>query len=305
MEFFVGRKIIIAFVISTDHFKAKVLDLKPSDITSLIEASKQPRGAERDKAIADLSSKLTEPLTKDISGAENLILVAGEELRDVPFAALTSDGKPLIDQLNRLTFAPTARFATITKGKNNLDRKDMRLLASLSTDSKDSFFKKERSTITRFFPDAQILDGKAANLASLLGELGQEDILHISAAGVTSILDPMSSYLQLYPSGSETNRLRADEFQVNPTKRRLAILTQTVPSEAITGSFLTQGTRSVVANTGKSDDTSSLFLTKSFYKNYLTGKNPCESLRVAQLSTRRYFPDDLTWANFRIYGACE
>ncbi len=305
VEFFVRRKIITAFVISADDIKAKILDLRSADISSLIEASKQTNKVDRDKAIKDLSSGLTEPLAAEVAGAEHLILIAGEELRDLPFAALSCGGKALIDVVRVLTFAPAASFEKTESVEKGAQRQGLRLLASLSTDSKDSFFKKERSTITRFFPEAQILDGKSANLAALQGELGEEDILHISATGTSNRLDPKSSYLQLYPASSEANQLQVKEITSKPTKRKLTILTQASPSEAFTCSFLTQGTKAVIANTGKSGDTSSLFLTKSFYKNYLAGKNPCDSLRQAQLTTRKYFPADLTWANFRIYGACE
>jgi len=72
----------------------------------------------------------------------------------------------------------------------------------------------------------------------------------------------------------------------------------------LTRGFLYAGARSIVASLWEVDDAATAQLMESFYQN-LANHDKREALRLAQIETRRRYPEPWYWAAFNIVGSAD
>jgi CHAT domain-containing protein len=72
--------------------------------------------------------------------------------------------------------------------------------------------------------------------------------------------------------------------------------------EGLTRAFLYAGTPAVLSSLWKVDDDSTALLMTRFYTHLREGAGRAESLRLAQMETRKRFPHPYQWAAFVLTG---
>ena len=72
----------------------------------------------------------------------------------------------------------------------------------------------------------------------------------------------------------------------------------------LTRGFLYAGARSIVASLWSVDDTATEQLMVNFYRN-LANNDKREALRMAQIQTRKSYPQPMYWAAFQIVGRAD
>ena len=71
---------------------------------------------------------------------------------------------------------------------------------------------------------------------------------------------------------------------------------------AFNSAFLKGGAPSVVASLWKVDDGPTQYLMAEFYRQLLEGASKARALRLAELATRKRYPDPHDWAAFELTG---
>jgi CHAT domain-containing protein len=147
-------------------------------------------------------------------------------------------------------------------------------------------------------------------------EAGRADVVHLAAHGLFVSNDPLSSYVQLAPSGIKGRIQVKDVLALDLVQTELVVLSacstgrgQVSESEDVVGltrAFLAAGAPSVITTLWPVDDEASAALMTSFYRHLLQpGKRMAAALRAAQLELRGRpeWSSPYFWAGFVLNGA--
>ena len=181
--------------------------------------------------------------------------------------------------------------------------------------------KKEIQTAIPFAKEYILLEGKQATKLNVLKNIRQSDVVYFATHAISSGQNPMdNNFLVLsgdkdpFLTSRDIMKLRDTLYTGENRFPQLVILSacQTALGQSkeagITGglarSFLIAGASQVVMSLWSVNDASTSFLMSRFIF-HLQRKNihsPSESLRLAELDTRKKFHNPADWACFSLYG---
>ena len=270
---------------------------------------RDPQAADRGRPLYD---RLIRPLLGDIKGS-NLIISPHGVLHYLPFVALMDGDQYLIDRFS-LRLIPSAGMLVYLK--NDHPAKTGKLLALGNPDLGNARFdlpnaQIEAVNVAALFPASRALVRADASKTAIK-ELGNGfSILHIATHGKFNTDDPLSSGLYL-AKGNETDgvltvgdlytlRWDTDLVTLSACETGLGEVANGDDVIGLTLGFLYAGARSIVASLWAVDDAATEQLMVSFYRN-LDTHDKRESLRLAQIETRKTYPHLMFWAAFQIVG---
>jgi CHAT domain-containing protein len=293
------------------RLSAKGLDEEVRSFRDAIER-RDPNAAERGRSLYD---RLIRPLAGEIHGTKLTISPHGV-LHYLPFVALSDGDQYLLDRYSvRLT--PSA--GTLVYIKTDRPTKAGKLLALGNPDLGNARFdlpnaQIEAVNVAALFPESRALVRADASKTAIR-QLGNGfSILHFATHGKFNADDPLSSGLYL-AKGNEpdgvltvsdlyTLRWDADLITLSACETGLGKVASGDDVIGLTRGFLYAGARSIVASLWEVDDAATEQLMVSFYRDLET-HDKREALRLAQIETRKTYPNPMYWAAFQIVGRAD
>jgi CHAT domain-containing protein len=262
-----------------------------------------------------LYARLIGPVRADLQGSR-LVIAPHGVLHYLPFAALSDGQRYLVDQFS-VRLIPSAD--TLVYLRPQQTKKPGRLLALGNPDLGSRALdlpnaQTEALKVAAMFPDSRALVRADAS-KSAVKELGNGFLmLHFATHGRFDAASPLSSGLYLAKGGepdgvltvSDLYSLRwdVDLVTLSACETGLGKVSNGDDVIGLTRGFLYAGARSIVASLWEVDDAATAQLMESFYGNLQT-HDKREALRLAQIETRRRYPEPWFWAAFNIVGSAE
>jgi CHAT domain-containing protein len=290
---------------------AKGLDEEVRAYRQAIER-RDPKAAERGRPLYD---RLMRPLAGEIRSNKLTISPHGV-LHYLPFSALLDGDEYLLDRYS-LRLIPSA--GALVYLKTDRPAKTGTLLALGNPDLGNARYdlpnaQIEAVNVAALFPSSRALVRGAAS-KSAIEELGNGfSILHFATHGKFNTDDPLRSGLYLAKgndgdgvltvSDLYTLRWDVDLVTLSACETALGKVANGDDVIGLTRGFLYAGARSIVASLWEVDDAATEQLMVSFYRNQ-QNHDKREALRLAQIETRKKYPQPAFWAAFQIVGRAD
>ncbi len=316
LEYFLTQNYLITFAITRkgyEVFKTKIpveiIKQYVSDFRGAIIALEDV-----DSLSQELYKYLIAPAEKAISG-EDLVIIPYGLLHYTPFSALMDAKGRLLVEKYRISLLPSASVMKylLTKHRNG----GRKLLAMGNPAFGNSlhqplpYSEREVKRIGDYFDDPAVYVGVDASEARFKEQSGDYDILHLACHADLNSAYPMFSGLLLTPGEGEDGELDVHELFSMELNANLVVLSacQTGLGKLTSGdelvglsrAFFYAGTPSLISSLWMVEDESTEYLMGRFYR-YLKRYDKAESLRRAQLDTRKKYRHPRSWASFQLIG---
>jgi CHAT domain-containing protein len=330
LEYLVGDSSSVVFVVTSDTMTAIDLHVTRHDLVTLIDftrsALRRPvRGGNSElwrAPLQRLSRQLIEPVEASglLSGKHALLIAPHAELHYLPFAALlgSASHEYLIERYRLTEISSATAWLQLqqrpTPGPPKLIALAPRIDALPGS-------RTEVAEIARLFGgDARVLLGTQASKRALRENAAKYDIIHLATYGVLNKDNPLFSFVELTPEGSDDGRLEVHEVFGLPLHARLVVLSacQTalgsgsladVPAGedwvGLVQAFLFAGASRVLATLWPVEDRATAQLMTQFYAALAAGEGETGALAAAQRSLLRNNATShpFYWAGFTMTGA--
>jgi CHAT domain-containing protein len=316
VDYYVQGEDLYAFVLNGMSIKGFKLSAKgmEEEVRAFREAIDRRAANAMDTGRA-LHDRLIRPLLADLNGSK-LVIAPHGVLHYVPFAALSDGEGYLVDRFS-LRLIPSA--STLVYLRTDQPKKLGKLLAIGNPDLGSSALdlpnaQVEAVAIAAMFPDSRALVRAEAS-KSAVKELGNGfSILHFATHGKFDANAPLSSGLYLAKGRESDGVLRVSDLYslrwdvdlvtLSACETGIGKVANGDDVIGLTRGFLYAGARSIVASLWAVDDAATAHLMESFYRN-LSNNDKREALRLAQIETRRQYPEPWFWAAFNILGRAD
>ncbi len=325
LEYFVVGGELIAFTVDGDGAAAHRLEVGTDALGGALRRMRfqmgrvlRPGGAgAREARLADdargvlgeLHAMLLAPLRDAMGGSTSLVVVPHGALHLVPFAALWSGGRHVVETHEVLTAPSAAVLVHLARGRRE-EAPGAALVVGVADELAPRIAVEARRVADVLGTDALLLDGDAT-AARIIAEAPRARLIHLACHGRFSLEAPQASGLRLadrwltlpeiYPL-----RLAADAVILSGCETGRNIVTAGDELVGLLHAFLAAGARAVVASHWRAgDETTASFMT-AFYEAW-RGRAPggaglCRALGEAQ---RRLLGEGLHpafWAPFFLSG---
>ena len=268
---------------------------------------------------AELYDLLISPAAGDIASASGLTIVPHGALHYIPFAALYSGKRFLIDE-KPTRVLPSASVLQFL-GKRHRD--DASLLVLGNPDLNDASLDlpgAEREAIAiveatrqqEISPTTRLLLRNQATETAIKRTGGQFQYIHLASHGVFNDVNPLSSRLLLVEDAENDGDLMVSELYGLKLNADLVTLSacETALGDVANGDdvvgfsrgFLYAGADSIVSSLWEVDDQATNELMQSFYLN-LQSMNKRAALTDAMRTTKRTYQHPYYWAAFQLTGS--
>jgi CHAT domain-containing protein len=316
VDYYVQGEDLYAFVLNGQSLTGIKLSAKglDDDVRAFREAidRRDGRAMETGKALHD---RLIRPLLADLKGRKIVIAPHGV-LHYLPFTALWDGEGYLVDRFSLRLIPSASALVYLRTGQPKKLGKLLALgnpdLGSRALDLPNA--QVEAVTIAAMFPDSRALVRAEASKSAVKELANGFSILHFATHGKFDANIPLSSGLYLAkgrePDGvltvSDLYSLRwdVDLVTLSACETGLGKVAKGDDVIGLTRGFLYAGARSIVASLWEVDDAATAHLMESFYRN-LADNDKREALRLAQIETRRQYPEPWFWAAFNILGRAD
>jgi CHAT domain-containing protein len=289
-----------------------------ADLAVLTTAIDLDDGAEFEGAARRLYQALIEPVAGLLRGVSVLAVLADENLRNVPFSALSeASGTRLVERLTVVT-APNMGLLAVMRGVRSRPHKDGRVLlvrgaeAIADGDEPLRHTKREQQSIARLYPGA--VDDSRGGAEEFLTQASASDLVHYTGHGLINDLRPMFSALLLNGPTGKRESLYAHQI----AGRRLTSAPVVVLAGCSTGrstgarrsmgslsqAFLAAGAPVVVGTLWDIEDNTAAFMFTTLHRFLARGNSPATALRNTQLAciNSNAHRSPMKWATLALFG---
>jgi CHAT domain-containing protein len=261
-----------------------------------------------------LGDSLLKPALSLIRG-ERLVIVPHDVLHYVPFAALRTGGRWLVEDYTLATL-PSASVLKFLGSKGQGAQRDVLAVGNpdLGPALNLQYGEREARVVAAHYPESTLLirhDATERRVKELAPDVA---ILHLATHGTLNETDPLSSALLLGAGQGEDGRLEVREVLGLELHARLVVLSacETGLGKLSTGddlvglqrAFMYAGTPAVVTTLWKVDDRASYELMREFY-DLVDHQGPGRALAEAQRAILRESPHPFFWAGFSLAGRAD
>src|SRR5712691_6891585 len=331
LEYLVSDSTTLAFVVTADTLAALDLGIDRRALTALIDfargglAHPAPRGAPVpwEAPLLRLYRVLIEPIeaTGLLARVQTLFVAPHGELHYLPFAALRAPGAPERFLVERYWLASVPSASVWLRLRERpAPRGDGSVLAMAPRDEALPGSRMEVTTVGRIYGDrTHLLVGPDASRAAFRAAAPAVSIIHLATFGVLNKENPLFSFVELAPRGTDDGRLEVHDVFGLSLSARLVVLSacQTalgsgaladVPAGddwvGLVRAFLFAGASNVVATLWPVEDRAAAEFMKWFYADLAAGRSEVEALAEAQ-RTMLHNPgtaDPFYWAGVTLNG---
>jgi CHAT domain-containing protein len=305
----------LAFVLRRDSIHVSHLhvteDELAQEVTTLLDF---PSKSTIPPSLMSLHKCLIAPIKSKLKTARLAVIPYGV-LHDVPFAALTPDGKRYLSDdyaifsLPSLSVLPYIRARTKTNATNKV------LVFANDQEAGLSYLgnaNREASDVASLFNTRPVL-GEAATLAAFQRDAGEYDIIHLIAHIDHDNANPEASRVILGHGSNDGGMLGLDQVLGLDLRKASLVVLSGCESQAgkltrgddiigLSRAFIYAGSPSIIASLWSVDDEATRVLMVSFYTHLKQGLGKAEALRAAQMDVRGKYPHPYYWAGFVLTG---
>jgi len=257
-----------------------------------------------------------------LKGKDHFIIVPHAELHLLPFAALvpTSGRNRFLIERATILIAPSASlWARLTKRPAGAKSESVLALAPRA-DVLPASLREVDGVEHLYGGNAAVFRGTAATREALLARARASAVIHLASLGVLNKHNPLFSFVELAPHGTDDGRLAVTDVLALRLNARLVTLSacQTalgagamadVPAGdewvGFTSAFLRAGARDVLASLWPVEDDATATLMISFYQGFRSGAPAADALALAQRAAIQdpARAEPFRWAGFVMTGA--
>jgi CHAT domain-containing protein/tetratricopeptide (TPR) repeat protein len=331
LEYLITDSAATLFVLSSDSAVAIPLEVRRHELASLIDYSRDAiahpstSGPAAWRApLRRLYRLLVQPVADAglLRSKKRLIIVPHAELHFLPFGALMLPGAGdhyLIEQASIVT-APSASLWLRLSQRPPLASARGVLALAPRADALPASRREVEAIGAIYGRSATVLRGAVATRDAFVTRAPSMGIVHLASLGVLNKHNPLFSFVELSPSGSDDGRLAVTDVLGLHLDASLVTLSacQTalgagaladVPAGddwvGFTSAFLRAGARDVLATLWPVEDDATATLMTSFYGAFSGGENAADALATAQRAAIRdpARAAPFRWAGFVVTGA--
>jgi len=324
VEYFVGDKETVIFVVTPEVFYTEVVSVTRQELRGQLEALLVQMKAEpllpeawQDPA-RTLYGWLVAPVREYLPSSDPahpplLGIIPHDVLHYLPFSLLT-DGVHAMIQDYTLFYAPSASSLPLIFDKRKPRAGTIMALANPRAEGQPylPYAVDEAKAVGELY-GVQPLIGKEATEGRFKAQAGDYGLIHIAAHSDYNAHAPLFSAILLQSDGTEDGRLETHEiFNLDLPQTDLVTLSacQTHLGELSAGdelvglerAFFRAGAPSLVTSLWPVDDASTATLMERFYTRLQAGVSKAEALRLAQMETQTEHSEPYYWAGFVLVG---
>jgi len=323
LEYMVTKDGIVIWTIGRETIESTIVPVSREGLKEKVvryrEMMEQVTPLEKESV--ELYNLLIRPVERLISGTKYIGIIPHDVLHYLSFSSLF-DGKQYLMEAHPIFYSPSASVM-----KMIIDRKmqeDSSLIPHPSSlflvignpDLGDSAFdlpfaEREAGSIGREFDRSEILLRKEATETKVREDIGRFEGVHFASHGIYDSSTPLFSSLKLTRDSANDGNLTANEvFSLN-LKASIVMMSacQTGLGKLTTGdeiiglnrAFIYAGAPSIISTLWRVNDAASAMLVKRFYR-YYKNSDLAESIRLAQIAVKGYYPHPAYWAGFGLTG---
>ncbi|MCF8260480.1 MAG: CHAT domain-containing protein [Melioribacteraceae bacterium] len=320
LNYFTADEALYLFFISKEEQTLTKIDINQKELNQTVESFRQVVQNPKDQSFEIMAKaiykKLIAPVESKLAAKKILIIPSGK-LNNLPFAALKSDTKFLMET-NPIVILPNATFLQFADSQVKSSNLQSLLAIGNPSNSFTSALpgaEKEVKEINEIYPESDLLIRSNAKEGILKKTLGNYNIVHFACHGLFNADYPLMSALALAPDNLNDGRLEVHEiYNINMPNTELVVmsacetgLAQIKKNDDMIGlvrGFLYAGVPNVVASLWKVDDIATSRLMTNFYKFLNNGLNKVDALRSAQseLINSAEFNHPFYWSAFIMNG---
>ncbi len=298
LEFYTTHEAAYLWLLDGKSIHAQKIDITQADLNKKIldfhtMVSNITFGVETLEARAsELYDLLLKPALRDVKGKSTILLVPHGILHYLPFEALMTNGKFVMEQDLEIVYLPSASVYKYCRDKNRFKKEQF--IAFGNPDGTLPFSGKEIQELKELYPkDTEIFKGEEAKESRLKRDYAPlPDILHFACHGGFNAGSPMYSALMLTPDTNDDGRLEVHEIyglELKPAYLVTLSACETnlggiAPGDELIGltrAFIYAGTSAILASLWKVDDYYTEKFMAAFYRALKTGSK-IEALQTAR-----------------------
>jgi CHAT domain-containing protein len=314
ISYFLTQESAYAFVLTRDSFHVTKLPRRPDIIAEVIGSFRDFASEDNlsgslkflyDALIAPVQSKIRTP---------RIAIVPYGPLHELPFAALTSDGRTFLGDKYELFYLPSVSAIPYVSSRSK--PQGFRALV-LANDQEVgmaplNYANEEAHAVASLFGTEPLL-GDTATVSALRSSAANHDILHLIAHVEVDRKNPQFSSILLGDSKDNDGALKLNDiYGLNLKDTNLVVLsgcesqmgnrTRGDDIISLSRAFIYAGAPSVVGSLWSVDDAATQQLMVSFYSHLKQGQSKADALRAAQAELRKRYPSPYYWAGFVLTG---
>ena len=314
IEYYYRDKDMYAFILSDGKLQTAKLDSEglTEDVQTFRKLIEDANSAQFMDMSRKLYKRLFQPLERALN-KRNLIIVSHGILHYLPMNALHDGNGYLIDHYS-IRMMPSASAMKYI-GKKKAEQTGGILIfgnPNLGDPKLDLIYaEQEAIAVGNIRSGSKIFLRKEATEAALRKYGNTFNYLHFATHGHFDLEAPLKSALLLAPDSQYNGMLSADKLYslnldadlvtLSACETGLSKIANGDDLVGLTRGFLYAGSSSIVASLWKVDDRATAELMTRFYMELLKN-NKVESLRAAQLETKKKYSHPYYWASFQLTG---
>jgi CHAT domain-containing protein/predicted negative regulator of RcsB-dependent stress response len=314
LSYFTTPDMTLAFVLTRNSFHASKLPVTEgalsASVATLLDFSSDTDVAPNLKPLYQL---LIAPIKSQLQ-TSTLAIVPHGVLNDLPFVALTPDGKHYLGDDYAVVSLPSVSVMPYVGARIKLEGGEILVLANDQEEGLAhlSHAYDEARAVASLF-DTQPLLGEAATASALRRTAGNYEILHLIAHMDHNGQNPRFSGIMTGSGKGDDGPLELYQvLDLDLRKTSLVVLSGCQGQKgtrsrgddvvAMSRAFMYAGSPSVIASLWSADDEATEQLMVAFYTHLKEGLSKAEALRHAQMDVRQKYPHPYYWAGFVLTG---
>jgi len=330
LEYLITDSAATVFALTSDTVFVADLDLRRRELAALVDYARDAIARTTSRSVTDwraplqrLYGLLMQPIEDAglLRGRNRIIVVPHAELHFLPFGALMRPGKGdhfLVESASILTAPSATLWLRLTQRARSAEGGILALAPRIDVLPASE---REVDAIRKIYgSSATILRGGRATREAFVTGAPTSSVVHLASLGVLNKHNPLFSFVELSPHGSDDGRLEVTDVLALRMRAKLVTLSacQTalgagaladVPAGdewvGFTSAFLRAGARDVLATLWPVEDAATATLMATFYRVFETGVPAADALAEAQREAirdqGRAVP--FLWAGFVVTGA--
>jgi CHAT domain-containing protein/tetratricopeptide (TPR) repeat protein len=314
ISYFTTPGVTLAFVLTKDSFHVSKLPVTEAELAWAVATFLDFSGESGvPPSLKLLHKSLIAPVRSQLKTARLAIVPYGI-LHDVPFSALTPDGKHYLSDDYAVFSLPSLSVLPHIRARNKTSANTAMVFANGQEEGLSYLGHgyDEARDVASFFNTQPIL-GDAATASAFLKNAGDYDIIHLIAHFDHDKHNSQFARVMLGHGKNDDGALELDQVVGLDLRKTSLVVLSGCQSQTgklsrgddivgLSRAFIYAGSPSVIASLWSVDDEATRALMALFYTHLKQGLSKAEALRASQMDMRQKYPHPYYWAGFVLTG---
>lgn len=320
LEYMVTKEGVVIWTVGSNRIESTIVPVAREALKEKVVRYREmmERVTPLEKESLELYNILIKPVERLIDDVKYIGIIPHDVLHYLSFSSLF-DGKQYLIEAHPIFYSPSASVLKMIVDRNvgATGRSPLqKMLVIGNPDLGDSaydlpFAEREAGSIGREYEGSELLLRKEATETRVKEDIGKFNGVHFASHGIYDSATPLFSTLKLTRDDANDGNLTANEVFSLDMKASLIMMSacQTGLGKLTTGdeiiglnrAFIYAGAPSIISTLWRVNDAASAMIVKRFYRSY-KNNDLAESLRLAQMAAKEYYPHPAYWAGFGLTG---